>query len=301
MVGAIAVLAAPVARGGGVPVELAPVGSTIWTISNAGLVAVDARTGAVRARPLTPYPYAIAVAAGEGAVWVASVENGFVSGAVTRIDAQTGRKVTRLRLPHGAVYGVCAAGDSAWAITGPSSRRRVVRVDARGGRSRFVATRRQPAWCAADAAGVWFTTGEGRLVRVDPRTNGATELTRVRGLGQIAAGGGAVWGALHASVVRIDERTGAVRPTRVGASVYAVAAGAHVWALADGGAGATRLVRIDPATGRVDGRRKLRGSMTSVVETRDALWIGGYERRRDSVLLRLDPRSLTVKRVVTLL
>jgi hypothetical protein len=41
--------------------------------------------------------------------------------------------------------------------------------------------------------------------------------------------------------------------------------------------------------------------VASILETRNALWAGGVDRRRNTVLLRLDARSLRVTRVVRLL
>jgi len=54
--GALALVATPPARAGGVPMELARVGSQLWTVSDVGLEAVDTRTGRVAAGPQTPYP-----------------------------------------------------------------------------------------------------------------------------------------------------------------------------------------------------------------------------------------------------
>ena len=114
-VAATAALLAPAARAGGIPVQVAAVGSTLWTVSDSGLLAVDPATGAIVARPATPYAYPIWVAAGGGALWVASVANGFGGGAVSRIDGRTRRASTRLLLRRQGVYGFCAGGSHAWA------------------------------------------------------------------------------------------------------------------------------------------------------------------------------------------
>jgi hypothetical protein len=288
---------APAAIAGGVPVELAAVGSTIWSVSDVGLVAVDGRSGAVVARPLTPYAYPIRLSAFGGTLWVASVPNGFGSGAVTRIGA--GRRATPLRLRRQGVFDVCASPGVAWAVVG-ARRRRVARI-ARTGAVRFVGLGSNAAWCAADATGGWFSTEDGRLVRVDARTSAARTFARVQGLGQVAAGHGFVWAVALGVVIRVQESTGRATRIRFPGTAFAVAAGRRgAWTLA-GGQTSTRLVLLDARTGRVRAARRLPGQIDSVLETRDALWAGGLDRRRDTVLLRLDPRSLRVRRVVTLL
>lgn len=289
---------APAAIAGGVPVQLAAVGSTIWSVSEAGLVAVDGRSGAVVARPLTPYAYPVRLSAFGGTLWVASVPNGFGSGAVTRIGA--GRRATPLRLRRQGVFDVCAGPGVAWAVVG-ARRRRVARI-ARTGAVRFLELGSNPAWCAADAGAGWFSTEDGRLVRVDARTSAARTFARVPGLGQVAAGHGFVWAVGPGIVVRVNESTGRVTRIRLPRTAFSIAAGRRgAWILA-GGQTSTRLVLLDARTGRISAARRLSGQFDSVLETGDALWAGGVDRERhDTVLLRLDPRSLRIRRIVTVL
>jgi hypothetical protein len=288
---------APAAIAGGVPVELAAVGPTLWSVSDVGLVAVDTRSGEVVARPLTPYAFPIRVSAFGGALWVASVPNGFGSGAVTRIGG--GRRATPLRLRRQGVFDVCAGRGVTWAVVG-ARRRRVARIDL-SGRVRFVGLGSNPASCAADAAAAWFSTEDGRLVRVDARTSATRTFARVPGLGQVAAGHGFVWAVAPGVVVRVEESTGRATRIRFRGAVFSVAAGRRgAWILA-GSETSTRLVLLDARTGRVRVARRVRGQIDSVLETPTALWAGGLDRRRrDTVLLRLDPRSLRVRQVVML-
>lgn len=88
------ILSAPDARAGGVPVQLAAVRSTLWAVSDNGLLAVDLRTSRIVARPELPYAYPIRVAAGLGALWVASVANGYGGRGSRARD----RRPPRLRL-----------------------------------------------------------------------------------------------------------------------------------------------------------------------------------------------------------
>ncbi|HEX6700029.1 MAG TPA: hypothetical protein VF101_04795, partial [Gaiellaceae bacterium] len=231
LVAAVAVLLVPaVARAGGVPVQVVAVGSTLWTVSDEGLLAVDPVSGRIVARPATPYPYAVRIAAGAGALWVASVENGYGSGAVTRIDGRTRRAVTPLRLPRQGVYDVCASGSRAWAIVGRSSGRRVAVLG--DGPNRIVTPPAEPAWCAADTAGAWISTEHGRLLHFDASSGAVSSSWACDGIGQLATGRGAVWATCRSSIARIDERTRAVVTIPVAGIPDAVAVGpSGVWAL----------------------------------------------------------------------
>ena len=294
-----ALVLAPAANAGGVPVELAAVGSTLWSVSDIGLVAVNVRSGAVVARPLTPYSSPIALSAFGGTLWVASVANGFGSGAVTRFGAVRGDRSTPLRLRRQGVFDVCAGRGVAWAVVG-SRRRRVARIDV-SGRVRFVGLGSNPAWCAADAAAAWFSTEDGRLVRVDARTSAVKTFGRARGLGQVAVGHGFVWAVAPGVVIRVEERTGRATRIRFPGLVFSVAAGRRgAWLLVGAGQRSTRLVLLDARKGRFRAARRLPGQIDSVLETPSALWAGRLD-RHDTALLRLDPRSLRVRRVVTLL
>jgi hypothetical protein len=294
-------LAPAIASAGGVPVQVVPVGSTLWTVSDEGLLAVDPASGRVVARPATPYPYAIRIATGPGRLWVASVENGYRSGAVSRIDGRTHRVSTRLRLPRQGVYDVCAAGSFAWAIVGRSYGRRIVRFAESGGRPRFVAPRLEPAWCAADADGAWVSAQDARLLHIDARSGAVSSSWACVGIGQLATGRGAVWATCRDSIARIDERTKAVVRIPLAGIPGAVAVGVTgVWALAYDPKGRSWLFRIDPRSNRVTARRPLAGTPTTTLEWRGALWIGGLDAKRNAVLLRLDPRSLAVRRTISL-
>ena len=294
-----ALVLAPAAIAGGVRGELAAVGSTLWSVSDVGLVAVDTRSGEVVARPLTPYSYPIALSAFGGTLWVASVPNGFASGAVTRFGAVRGDRSTPLRLRRQGVFDVCAGRGVAWSVVG-ARRRRVARIDL-SGRVGFVGLGSNPAWCAADPAAAWFSTEDGRLVRVDARTSAVRTFARARGLGQVAVGHGFVWAVAPGVVIRVEERTGGAKRIRLHGLVSSVAAGRRgAWVLVGAGQTSTRLVLLDARTGRIRAARRLPGQIDSVLETPNALWAGRFD-RHDTALLRLDPRSLRVRRVVTLL
>src|SRR4051794_8498575 len=84
-------IAAPVARAGGDFIDLAAGPDRVWVVGAAGVNTLDARTGRTLAEPAlirTAYPLSVALAG--GAAWIASVENGFLWGTLSRIDARTG-------------------------------------------------------------------------------------------------------------------------------------------------------------------------------------------------------------------
>jgi DNA-binding beta-propeller fold protein YncE len=287
------------ARAGGVPVELAASGRTVWAVSDSGLSAVDTRTGVSSTGPRTPYPYATRLAVSHGAVWVASIANGYVSGAVSRIDARTHRAETMLRLQRRPVWDVCAGGGVVWAIFGSGDDPQLARLNG-ATRFRAISLRTQTVWCVADRRGAWITTADGRLLHVDARTAAVTTAAHIHGAFSIAAGAGRVWVSAGGAVASVDERTSRVQRFATGGTVDAIAVGTgHVWLLTRRG-GRSSLLKIDPTTGRVESRRRLPGSPTAVLASGGRVWIGGLDAGRIPTLWRADPETLVARRVATL-
>ncbi len=148
---------------------------------------------------------------------------------------------------------------------------------------------------------VWAARCE--VFRVDPRTNqvvatvagtGRSGVSCVRG---VAVGAGMVWGAVPGvGLVRIDPASSQVAARvpigSVGASVAVTAAG--VWAvccpgepgeLPDPSRAHGTLIRVDPATDRVD-RVRLGGQPTAVAAGPSGVWVAGVGR-----LWRVDPAT----------
>jgi photosystem II stability/assembly factor-like uncharacterized protein len=173
----------------------------LWALGYVGagpLVRIDPATNAVRAFPLPPGK-SWDLAAGEGAVWVSATCP--ASACLLRVDPATGRVAARISGPH--LFGQVAAGGGAvWAADGAA----VARIDPRTGR----VTATAPLLSPLPAAGP------------SPVLNGS---------GLLAVAPGAVWvtragNARHASVLRIDPRTGRFTGAglRVGREPQAVAA-----------------------------------------------------------------------------
>jgi hypothetical protein len=158
LVSTIALLLAPAASAGGDFVDLA-VGSTrIWFVGEPGVRELDARTGRTLASPrLVGAPYPLSVALAGGAAWVASVENGYVWGTLSRIDIHTGKPRVLWRKPDSSVQYVAAGAGSVWALIGSAGTTRIARFSLAG--------RLSHSWnvpgagrMAADASGCWIST-----------------------------------------------------------------------------------------------------------------------------------------------
>ena len=190
-----------------------------------------------------------------GAVWVSG------SGAVTRLDARTGRVVAGIRTPGVNELGYIAAGrGSVWATaTGNGD---VYRIDPNTNQVAATIHVGGPVVGIAVGAGqVWVSrpaSALGNVVRIDPHTDRVTgdPITVGGGPLQLAYGLGTVWvqNTSPASVMRIDPANGHVttvvgtRPVAYGSFVVgAIAIGyGSLWTAAN-----DSLTRIDPRTDQI--------------------------------------------------
>lgn len=298
---AVAATSAPAARAGGVPVQIVVAGSSLWTTSDSGVIRLDARSGRVLGRrPRAFLPNSLQVAVGGGAVWIASVANGYVAGALTRVDLTSGRATTRLRLADGPIFDVAVGGGAAWALVGPTRAARVARVDLKSGRQLgTVAGAVQPSWLAADDSGAWIVDARG-LVHAFP--SGRSErVARLRISGPPAIGLGSVWVFERSDLLRIDERTGrTIARVTLSGNPIAVAAGAGAaWVLTYQPPGRSALLRVGAASNAVTARRRVPVSSTSVAVGAGAVWVGVSG--ENAYVLRLDPRTLSLRTFAQLL
>lgn len=292
---AIVLVLAPKALAGGDFVDLAVHGSTVWFVGEFGVRGLDARTGGTVAAPaLVQASYPLSVAVAGGAVWVASVENGYVDGKLTRIDLRTGRKQVVLREPPGSVQYVAAGAGGMYALLGVPGGNDVVRLNYRG---RVVRRWRiaDAGRMAADAVGCWVA-GNGRLLHIDPR--GRVHVAARIAFGDVATGGGAVWVGLSRSILRLDERTGRTQTLRTGRlhlggfqHDLAFAAGA-LWTL-----GSRTLERRDASTGRRTASVRLPGFGDAIAVTPTAIFVGVVVAAPNTVasaydVVRVDPTTL---------
>lgn len=293
-------VAAPLARAGGDFVDLAVGSSRVWFVGEPGVRVLDARSGRTLASPrLVGASYPLSVALAGGAAWVASVENGYVWGTLTRIDVRTGRRRVLWRRADSSVQYVAAGAGGVFALIGSVGSTRIARFTLAGrlGRTWSVPGAGR---MAADGSGCWISTSRW-LLHIDP----AGQIRRVvrAQLGDVSAGGGAVWLPQSSSVLRIDERTGRIRTLhtgrlRLGGFQHDLAAGAGaLWALTDAGRAHTTLVRFDQRTGRRTGRIDVPGIGDALIVKPNAIWVAtviappnrpasGYD------VIRLDPNTL---------
>jgi hypothetical protein len=287
--GLVVLLTCQAARAGGEFVDLAAAGGRVWFVGPFGVRSLDAGSGRVRSSPRlvgAAFPTSVAVAG--GAAWVASVENGYVWGTLSRIDERTGAVRVVWRKPRRSVQYVAGSAGSIWALIGATRGARIERFSLDG---RLLRTWRIPAAgrMAADDAGCWVSTGKW-LLRIDP----AGRLHRVvrSPLADVATGGGAAWLPRMSSVLRVDERTGKVRVLRtgrlgLGGFQHDVAVGhGSLWALSSGRAW-SKLLRFDSSTGHRTGAVPVRGIADAVVIRPHAVWVA-----TTAALYRFDPETL---------
>jgi hypothetical protein len=290
-------VAAPAVQAGGDFVDLAVVDGRVWFAGPSGVRSLDAVTGRRLSMPrLVGAAYPLSVAVAGGAAWIASVENGYVWGTLSRIDERTGRVRVVWRRQGSSVQSVTAGAGSVWALIGSRTHTRIARFSL-SGRLLRVWEVAGAARMAADREGCWVTTGRW-LLKIDP----AGRMHRVlRGVFDgVAVGPGAVWLPRATSVLRLDERAGGVRTLatgrlRLGGFQHDLAAGdGALWALRYESRTRSVLVRLDAHSGLSTRSASLPGIADALVVTPRALWVatvraaagGGYS------IIRVDPRTL---------
>ncbi len=272
------------ARAGGVPVQLALGGGTLWVASDTGLRAFATANGRLVSSPRATYPYATEVVTGDGAAWIASISNGYLAGAVDRIDLHTQRKTLAFRSPRQGIYGIAYAAHQLWVLLSrPTQPQRfqVARLDTRSRRIRFFRISGHPGWIAAAGGGLWISGDSSlRLLHVNGRMNLVAGIQRP---GVLAVSSDSVWVASGGAVLRFDlQGHRLLAKVSVGAWPNAVAVGAgRVWVTVVPRSGAfSQLVRINARTSRISGRRVLSRDPKRVVEPtavaadRRHVWLG---------------------------
>lgn len=208
----------------------------------------------------------IAIAFGAGAVWVANAD----SGTVSRLDPETHEVVATIGIGGAPASDIAVGAGSVWVVTG----------------------------------------SDGTLVRIDPRTNSRVETIPLGGPNTLAPAGAyalaasrdAVWVAsASARVLRVDPRTRAVTPVRVGQTPTAIAAsGGDVWVtLAD-----RQTLRIDARSMEIAGYLDEPPSPISLAVSGRVLWVGGGAPELPGVsgnaLWRVDAAMVSVARTAAL-
>jgi hypothetical protein len=292
-------------RAGGDFVDLAAGGSGVWLVGPPGVRKLDASTGRTLVSPaLSHAAYPLSVALAGGTAWVASVENGYVGGALSRIDLRTGRVRRVWHAADAAMSYVAADGDGVCVLISSARQTWIASFNLNG---RLMVRVRAPGAgrTAGDASGCWVSGGRW-LLHVDP--SGRVHRVVRAGLGDLATGDGAVWLREDRSVLRVDERNGSVRRLatggiRAGGFQHDIAVGdGALWLLDDGARGQSRLVRIDLPSGR-RASVVVPGIANAVAITPGAAWVASViapaaRPATAYVVIRIDPRTLRSTRTI---
>jgi DNA-binding beta-propeller fold protein YncE len=247
-----------------VPDDIAVGGHKVWVRHlsadsfNVGLTSIDPDTGSQVGSPITLQTRGSehgAIAVADGLVWVANE-----AGAVTRIDAATGKVIGHPTRVGKVPEGIAVGQGRVWVTNSQSSS--VSRIDAASGGAIGPPTpvSRLPRDIAVGEGSVWVThAGNNNTVtRLDADTGKVVGPPIAVGASPVGieVAGGSVWVAnsLGNTVTRIDAKTGSVigEPIRVGKMPKSVAAG--VGAIWVANAGERTVTRLDPSTGKVVGR-----------------------------------------------
>ncbi|HYB46249.1 MAG TPA: BTAD domain-containing putative transcriptional regulator [Streptosporangiaceae bacterium] len=279
---ALVLAAVVVAWSGGRAEPSAVPGDAVGAISPSG--------GAIRAVvPLASSPSA--VAAGDGAVWVASYNQGTVS----RIDPAT-RAVVQTIQAGTTPSGIAVGAGAVWVANNYGET--VSRIDPSVNRVvQTIPVGNAPAGVAVGYGSVWAAnSSDGTLTRIDEVTGDVTGTITLGGAGatDVAAGAGAVWVSDEAGdrVLRVDPRAGQVTATiNVGSGPTAIGFGfGSVWVAnsLDG-----TVTRIDPATGTVDQTIQVGDGADAITTGNGAVWVASPYA---GTVSRIDPSTGTVAR-----
>jgi YVTN family beta-propeller protein len=217
----------------------------------------------------------VAVAVGEGGVWVANSE----SGTVTRLDPATGK--FRDTIGVGADPNDIAVGfGSVWVADGNDGT--VTQIDPtvdglgrtipHGGQSTVAP---DPVfYVAVDSSHVWATRGQ-QLLRIDPRTLQAQVwVTNVQSPIGLATGGGYVWVTTGSgNLLRIDpQRPNTVDPQPLTGMAISPVFARNYLRLITG----PDIVSIDPTSLTSQGALQVKGGPSALAAGNGALWAVAY-------------------------
>ena len=194
-------------RGTGGSSSLVLANGDLWVAPSFGrLRRVDPQTRRVEASIATRHTPS-AVAAGEGAIWIADYE----AAVVTRVEPRSGA-LREIQVPGGPGDITIGAG-SAW-VSLPDDDA-LARIDtADGAVSDTIEVGRRPAGVAVGAGAVWVAnSGDGTVSRIDPKTARVTDTIEVgAGPQDVVVADGRVWvsvrqrpAAAPSETIRVDE------------------------------------------------------------------------------------------------
>ena len=284
---------------GGTQVAVVAVAGRVWVTSGFDVVKLDASTGRIMRRNKTRYPFPIEIGASDGNVWVSSVEDGFVSGAITRIPFEAGRVTQPLVFPSRPIFSLAVGSGTTWALVGPWASLKLAAVDQATGQARIRPLRTRIGSIAADnvgeTPGLFGVTAKGQTVRLDGSGRIAWLAKTDTIEAPAAVGFGSVWAASRSGLYRIGARSGRVEakiPIR-GAAVELTIGGGYLWMISyrEAKTGESyELFKIDARAASVIRQARLAGPVGPISFGSGALWMG---RATATVsVIRIDPKTL---------
>ncbi|MGH3049325.1 MAG: hypothetical protein ACRDLK_04130 [Gaiellaceae bacterium] len=302
LVALLALVTAPAVHAGGEQAAVVAAAGRVWVTDGSRVLELDARSGRILRRVPVRYPFAIALALSDGNVWAESVEDGFVSGAVTRIPFDA-RRGTSALVPHRPVYEIASDGRFVWLLVGPHARQRLVRIDVATGRARTQRVAKRAGLLAADPTGRvrgLFATVGAQLFRYG-EAGSAQRLAWVGRAGRPAVGLGSVWLPHGDTVLRVDPASGRIegRLRVAGAAWLSVTVGERSVFVLEWQARSLSLLRIDPVRLRVAARVSLAGIDGAELAYGDgALWLSTST--PTLTLWQIDPATLDRRQFASL-
>jgi YVTN family beta-propeller protein len=261
-------------------------------VSAAGdsLAVVDARSGRlVAATGVSGTP--TAVAAGEGAYWIANADRHTVS----RIDSGTNAVVDTIPVGNGP-SGIGTGAGALWVVNSldgtvsridPGTNTVVQKIPVGGG----------PRGIVYAAGSVWVAnTGDGTITRIDPESGRPSKPIQVPAT-ELAFGAGTLWASQRAAgqVVRIDPTTGkqVFAPIHVGNGPTGITFGHGAAWVANSLDGT--VSRIDPETNSVTALVPTGNGPDAVAVDPRGIWVSN---QFDGNVVRIDPgRNQVAQRV----
>lgn len=207
------------------PCDIAVGAGAVWVTTQSGAVArINPATN--RVSRVIPVEDAACITVGSGGVWITSPSRS----VVTRLDPLTNEPVSEIFVP--SPIGITTGFGAVWVASPESSGGSggsVSRIDRRTNEVvDEIAVPGVPEYVTAGARGIWVSSDDGSVRRIDPETDELLEQPAkvAGGRTTLTVGGGSVWiapiGALggEADVSRIDPGSGEIEgePVPIGDS-----------------------------------------------------------------------------------
>jgi hypothetical protein len=284
---------------GGTQVAVVAVAGRVWLTSGFDVVKLDAFIGRIMRRYKTRYAFPIEIGASDGNVWVSSVENGFVSGALTRIPFEGGRVTQPLVFPSRPLLSLAVGSGTTWALVGPWASLSLAAVDQATRKAILSPLRTRIGWIAADnvgdTPGLFGVTAKRQAVRLDRSGRVLWRAQTDTIQSPPAVGLGRLWVASRTALYGIDPASGLVE-TQIricSAAAELAIGGGYLWmiSLRETKAGQRyELLKIDERAAHVIRRANLPGPVGPISFGNRYLWMG---RATPTVsVIRIDPKTL---------